>query len=235
MEYLFRPPPLPSFKRFINLYRDNPDDSVLRVLEYEILQKSPIAGRILDVGGGKKAHYLKHLPEGLQIESVNIDPVIEPTWLIEPGAPFPVADSSFDNVICMNTLEHIYDVHPVLKEMFRVLKTGGVAYISVPFMFRIHAHPDDYFRATPSWWRESIRIAGFSRLELQPLIWGRSTAGGLISNYNGLLPRYLSRLWAHLYDLLYAKIMFLNKNSYSGARGLRVCSVASGYFISAIK
>jgi len=54
------------------------------------------------LGGGRKARYLKHLPEDLQVESVNIDPVIEPTWLIEPGATFPVADGSFDNVICLN-------------------------------------------------------------------------------------------------------------------------------------
>ena len=235
MEYVYKDPPLPSLKRLRKLYRNNPKDSVLRVLEYETLAEKPLSGRVLDVGGGRKARYLKHLPDGLQVESVNIDPQIEPTWLIEPGAPFPMVDDSFDYVICLNTLEHIYDARGVVDEILRVLKPGGTAYVSVPFMFRIHAHPDDFFRGTSSWWKETFRRAGFSRLELQPLIWGRKTAAGLIGGYRGLMPASMNKLIAHLFDWAYAKLLIGREGNYSSARGQRICAVASGYFMAARK
>lgn len=235
MEYDYKDPPLPSLKRLLRLYRESPKDSVLRVLEYELLAQKPLSGRVLDVGGGRKARYIGHFPSGVHLESVNIDPNIDPTWLIEPGALFPVDDASFDHVICLNTLEHVYDPRPMLEDVLRVLKPGGTAYITVPFIFRIHAHPDDYFRATPSWWKETMRLSGFSRLELQPLLWGRHTTAGLISGYRGLLPVFMNKIIAHLRDILYARLTFRNTDQYTGARGERACAVALGYFICARK
>jgi len=235
MEYIYKEPPLPSIDRLRRLYKGIPGESILRALEYESLADKDISGKVLDVGGGKKAKYVKHLPKGLEIDSINIDHSIEPTYIVQPGSSFPIEDNSYDNVICFNTLEHIYDSKFVLEEILRVLKPGGVAYITIPFMFRIHGHPDDYFRATPSWWKETARIVGFSRMELQPLIWGRYTATGLIGGYRGLLPVVLNKWLAHLKDILYAWLTFRNTSSYSGERGRRVCAIAPGYFICVSK
>jgi 2-polyprenyl-3-methyl-5-hydroxy-6-metoxy-1,4-benzoquinol methylase len=44
----------------------------------------------------------------------------------------PAADEYYDAVICMEVLEHVYDITHVLKEIRRVLKPGGKALISVP-------------------------------------------------------------------------------------------------------
>ena len=48
-------------------------------------------------------------------------------------------------------------------------------------MFRIHGHPDDYFRATPSWWRETFDRTGFARLDLMPLVWGRGATRAVVT------------------------------------------------------
>jgi hypothetical protein len=132
-------------------------------------------------------------------------------------------------------LEHIYDAKFVIDEIFRVLAPGGVVHITVPFIFRIHGHPDDFFRATPSWWRETLSRAVFSEVEFQPLIWGRYTSGASISGYHGILRRLRFHL-THLADIAYAKFAFPGKDGrYSGRRGERVCATALGWFISAKK
>ena len=47
-------------------------------------------------------------------------------------------------------LEHTPDPQQVLNEMGRVLKKGGVAIVCVPFSFRLHEEPNDYFRIHPA-------------------------------------------------------------------------------------
>ncbi|MSO70551.1 MAG: class I SAM-dependent methyltransferase [Alphaproteobacteria bacterium] len=235
MEYQYTPPPLPSLARLRSLYRDAPGDSVLRKLEFEALATKRLAGRILDIGGGRKAHYLRRLPAGLDLESVNIDPKIEPTYLIRPGDPLPVQDQSFDGAVSFNTLEHVYDARLLLDEIHRVLKPGATAHISVPFIFRIHAHPDDYFRGTPSWWAETLRRVGFARTEITPLIWGRYTTARMICGHHGLLPAGWEVFIALMKDLAYAATSFHGKRTYDGSRGERICAVSPAWFISATK
>ena len=43
------------------------------------------------------------------------------------------SDATFDCVLCYDVLEHIYDFRSALREIWRILKHGGAAYISVPF------------------------------------------------------------------------------------------------------
>jgi len=99
MKYSQAEPPLPTIRRWIDLNRSFPGNSTLRKLEYEKLCTTEITGQVLDVGGGKKSKYQHELPAGIEYFSVNIDPNMEPTWLIEPGEPFPVQDATFD--VCM--------------------------------------------------------------------------------------------------------------------------------------
>ena len=45
-------------------------------------------------------------------------------------------NKSFDLIICNHVLEHIDDDIKALKEIFRVLKSGGVAILQVPINFK---------------------------------------------------------------------------------------------------
>ena len=51
---------------------------------------------------------------------------------IGDAASLPLADRCFDTVICIHVLEHVDDDHKAISEMFRVLKPGGSAIVSVP-------------------------------------------------------------------------------------------------------
>lgn len=235
MHYTYVPPPLPSLARWRHLYTWKKGISCLRAMEYEKLGQVPLAAPLLDVGGGRNSLYRDLLPGHIGYESVNIDPAIEPTHLVQPDGRFPVPDDRYATCLCLNTLEHIYDAKFVIDEIHRVLAPGGVVYITVPFIFRIHGHPDDFFRATPSWWRETLKRAGFAQASLQPLVWGRYTSGASIRGYRGLFKRTQFHL-SHLADLIYARIAFSrNEGLYSGKRGERICGVALGYFITATK
>ncbi|SEF99913.1 class I SAM-dependent methyltransferase [Jhaorihella thermophila] len=233
MEYRFERPPLPSFARWRDLHRRFPGNSLLRMMEYEAIARVRMTGRVLDIGGGANARYREHLSAGIEYHSVNIDPKIEPTWLIRPGDPLPAEDESFDWVVSFNTLEHIFDPRPTLTETFRVLKSGGTMVIAVPWMFRIHAHPDDYNRLTPSWWREAFQQTGFTSASVLPLVWGRNSTAFSISG-SGLMPRQLAAYWAHVKDTLYAKLRFPS-GVYDGRRGDSICGVSMGWFMTARK
>lgn len=235
MQYTFVEPPLPSFSRFRNIYAGQGSISCLRALEYEKLFTVPIHGRVLDVGGGEFARYRTRLPKGIVYESVNIDPHIKPTYVVGIDEPFPVPDDTYDTCLCMNTLEHVYDARFLVREMLRVLKPGGVVYITVPFIFRVHGHPDDFFRGTASWWRETLSQEGYASAAVEPLVWGRLTTADSIRGSTGLLPG-VRRTMAHVADILYAKVACASETKrYSGKRGRRICDVALGYFIAGHK
>ena len=51
---------------------------------------------------------------------------------LEPDAPLPLADASFDLVLCAETIEHVRDVQLLLSEIRRVLKPGATLALTTP-------------------------------------------------------------------------------------------------------
>lgn len=201
-----------TFDRYLYLSRQIKKLSICRALQYEWLSTYPIKGTALDFGGGEKCSYRKII-QCSSYQSVNIDPKIEPTWIIGIGDPLPCENASFDTVLSLNTLEHIFDTQFVLAQFFRVLKPEGELLLSVPFLYPIHAHPDDFFRPTPSWFQAMLSQIGFRKIEIASLYWGPYTTAMLAG---GGLPgpfRKTRQQIALLKDFLYKKIRDKVKNS----------------------
>jgi SAM-dependent methyltransferase len=59
-------------------------------------------------------------------------------------------DAAAGTIVCVDTLEHVFEVGSAAAEMIRLLQPGGMLLVAVPLDFHIHAHPDDYWRLTPS-------------------------------------------------------------------------------------
>jgi SAM-dependent methyltransferase len=167
-----------SFKRYVEICSSN--YSILRTLQFESIKIINLAGKSLDLGGGINANYNKYLTlEGI-LESVNIDKNQAPTFLADIEKNLPINNEIYDNIICFNTLEHIYDINNVLRECARVLKPNGEFYILVPFLFQIHSNPLDYSRHTYYWWENTLS-ENFYDILIEPLVWDRlSTAYSLI-------------------------------------------------------
>ena len=98
----------------------------------------PLQGqRIADLGSGPGTYTLAL--RALGADAVPIDSDEEELRMLgEPPEGFVVADAgnlpfedgSFDGVLCSNLLEHAPDTEAILREITRILKPGGWAYIS---------------------------------------------------------------------------------------------------------
>ena len=62
------------------------------------------------------------------------------------GINIPLADNSFDMVLCTQVLEHCLEPDSLLKEMCRVLEPGGVLVLTLPFVWLEHERPYDFRR-----------------------------------------------------------------------------------------
>jgi SAM-dependent methyltransferase len=61
---------------------------------------------------------------------------------LEPDAPLPLDDASFDLVLCAETIEHVRDVQLFLSEMRRVLRPGATLALTTPASLPLGPPPD---------------------------------------------------------------------------------------------
>jgi len=95
---------------------------------------------IINIGSGIK---------GIHSEVINLDIFpFKDVNVVTDATKLPFQDNSVDMIITESTLEHIPDVDLAINEICRVVKPGGFAYISIPFMMPFHASPNDFFRLT---------------------------------------------------------------------------------------
>lgn len=85
-------------------------------------------------------------------------------------------DNSFDFIYCAHVLEHIFDDGKAITEMFRVLKPGGIAVLSVPvypikYTVDLYEHARDTMEHVhqpgPDYYRRYMK-AGFSTRVIIP-------------------------------------------------------------------
>ena len=165
--------------------------SILRTKEDAHLSHLELRGRVIDLGGHKHSSYYKQLKSEQAVEVANFDGVSGTPHKIASGAdhvfdfekPFPLQDESFDAVLCINVMEHIFNYKNLIDESFRILKSGGSMNISVPFFFNIHGSPDDYFRYTKSALVRILSEAGFSDVTVTEL--GDGPFSAIFQNFGG--------------------------------------------------
>lgn len=56
----------------------------------------------------------------------------------------------FEHIECLSVLEHCRRPWLVAANIIRHLSPGGTLHVEAPFVWRIHAYPDDYYRFTTS-------------------------------------------------------------------------------------
>ncbi|MDB5187731.1 MAG: hypothetical protein JWO50_251 [Candidatus Kaiserbacteria bacterium] len=147
--------------------------SVIRTHEYEKLRHIELNGSILDLGGSHKSGYHELIRGSHTWTVVNYgDSHPGADILFDIEKQFPLESASYDNVVTMNVLEHIFNYHNVFAEVSRVLKPGGLFLSTVPFMHHIHGSPDDYHRYTKSTYIKLAEKYGFEIVYIEELGYG---------------------------------------------------------------
>jgi SAM-dependent methyltransferase len=100
-----------------------------------------VGGRLLDIGcqGGHQTAYLAgKFEEAYGLDIADYGEMWqhhhEVRFLVHDvdANPIPFASSSFSTITCLNVLEHVFDVFGLMKEIARMLESGGTALLMVP-------------------------------------------------------------------------------------------------------
>lgn len=117
-----------------------------------------ITGAVLEIGSKDygntssfRDHYIENEYVGIDMEAGNnVDQVID---LTHGTGDFP--PNYFSLVVCCSVLEHVRKPWVMAENITRLVRTGGALYMSVPWVWRYHPYPDDYYRFS---WRGIIEL-----------------------------------------------------------------------------
>lgn len=183
--------------------------SLLRTLMNLELRNYKLEGKVLDIGGGKNPSYFNFLQKSGKVEVINAE--------LEKGEgrvaldlekdDLPFTDSSIDQVLMFNILEHIYNYNFLAREVCRVLKPGGQVLGFTPFFINVHPDPHDYFRYTGEALEKIFKQAGFRKIKIKEI--GRGPAAVNFNNIILIIPKFLRAIifpFCYLVDWVIMKI-----------------------------
>ncbi len=131
---------------------------------------------VLDVGGG--SFFLRLRGRGQSWRRYVVvepdesllpapDPEVETT--VGTATDLPFADASFDRVLAIQVLEHVFEPIKATDEMYRCLRPGGELVILVPQSGNLHLVPYHFQNITRFWLFEQARRMGAEVALWKPL------------------------------------------------------------------
>ncbi len=126
---------------------------------------------VLDIGGRLQPY--RSLLGARVSRYIAIDPHLTPLVNVAAvGEAVPFRDEQFDFVICTQVLEYFPEPGLATREIWRVLRKGGVAFVSAPSVF-VRDNDREYWRFLPEGLRYLLKE--FEAVEVIPE--GNSIAG----------------------------------------------------------
>jgi SAM-dependent methyltransferase len=175
----------------------------------------PSGSRVLDVGAGPARYrplfshcdyrtqdFCQHfgssegnLPEGDRWKYGQID-------YVSDAESIPVPDAAFDAVICTEVLEHVPRPEKVVRELGRVLRSGGALIATAPLGSGLHQEPHHFYGGfTPYWYNRFLVEAGFKDIVVTP-------NGGFFKHYGQESQRFSALLDPRRLKAVPAVMMF---------------------------
>ena len=142
---------------------------IIKTIQRNMLKKysNYLGGRVLDIGCGMKP-YKKYLRGCSEYVGMDNNKDVKPD-VVGDIRELPFSDGYFDGVLCTEVLEHLPRPEMGIRQISRVLKTGGYLYLTVPQEWCLHYEPDDYFRFTKYGIRYLLENNGFEILAIERL------------------------------------------------------------------
>lgn len=110
-----------------------------------------LKGELMDFGCGAKPYRSLFTVDkyvGVDYESPGHPHLNEEIDVYYDGKHIPFEDEHFDAVFTSEVFEHIFNLDEIIKEINRVMKTGGIILMTCPFSICEHEVPNDYARYT---------------------------------------------------------------------------------------
>lgn len=123
-----------------------------------------IKGKALDIGGGTSKYRSIITPYVSEYLVSDLYPE-KGVDFVEDARKLTHKDNTFNSILSFQTLEHVDDTRAVIKEMYRILKKGGVVLTTVPFIYAQHGHPSDFHRFTIEGLKWYFEQEGFKIIE----------------------------------------------------------------------
>ena len=145
-----------------------------------IAERLPPGTRILDVGAGECRYrslfgHCDYKAQDFGKYEGTSRGLLSETWkyaqldFVCDASAIPVDDGGFDAVLCIELLEHVPEPIKVLKEIGRILKAGGWAFISAPLGSGLHQQPFHFYGGfTPHFYRHFLGELGFEVVSITP-------------------------------------------------------------------
>jgi len=117
-------------------------------LSHEVLK-----GDVIDIGGGTSADYISFMNREKKTDLQTFDLRHGDSIDFETDR-LPALDHSYDTVLFLNVLEHVFNYQHIAAEVVRITKKDGRVIGFVPFLMWYHPDHKDFFRYT----HEALRI-----------------------------------------------------------------------------
>lgn len=162
---------------------------------------------VIDLGGGKKPSYERFWqinPE--KFIRVDVNEKEGPDVAADLNKPLPFPDNFADTTFLFNVIYILENPIVTLKEINRILKSGGKLFITSPFIFNEAKEPNDYWRFTSEGLEKLLKESGFNDILIKPIGERFSSIAYILSPFLIFRPiKFIFFLLAVVFDKLIPK------------------------------
>lgn len=130
-----------------------------------------LVGCLYDLGSGESPYrdfFLNHVDKYVAVDWTSSLHDTQANIVADLNNPLEIESEVADVIVCLSVLEHLHSPDVALAEAFRILKPGGSILIQVPWQWKIHEAPHDFFRYTPFGFEYLMSQCGFSNILVCP-------------------------------------------------------------------
>ena len=126
---------------------------------------------IVDLGSSNGPYSSLLISHGAKVQLADIEPSRPEILEIDlKTGRVPLPDSTVDIVVSTQVLEHVPEVDVYLREAHRLLRPGGLLFLTTHGTWQLHRLPTDMRRWTIDGLKYDVEKAGFSISEIVPRI-----------------------------------------------------------------
>ncbi len=189
---------------------------------------------ILDIGCGDEIH--REVCEHAGFQYVGLDISSPDALILGDAHALPIKDKSFEFILSIDVLHMIQYPFVMAKEVYRIIKPGGIIIGTVPFLEPFH---DTYYHFTHWGVLNLLQFAGFKVKYVSPSEdWTMLTANAYISLFPKL-PHHISKALVMPLNLLHRlwwKIGYALTHHYKASEEYRKLSMSGAFaFIASRK